>query len=54
MSKTEVMVDTTVIADTKKIWEYWNSPKHITKWNYSLDGWHCPNVENDLKVGVYH
>ncbi|HMC02365.1 MAG TPA: SRPBCC family protein [Flavobacteriaceae bacterium] len=51
MNTTKVTVETTVNANTKKVWTYWTNPEHITKWNFASDDWHCPRAENDLKVG---
>lgn len=52
MSTTEkVTVETTIHAPVEKVWEYFNNPKHITKWNYASDDWHAPKAENDLRVG---
>ncbi|GAB4293939.1 MAG: SRPBCC family protein [Ignavibacteriaceae bacterium] len=51
MSKTKITIETTISADAKKVWEYYNKPEHITKWNFALDEWHCPSAENDLRVG---
>ena len=51
MTATKITVQTTVNAPAKKVWSYWNEPKHITKWNFAADTWHCPKAENDLKVG---
>lgn len=51
MSTTKITVETLVSADTKKVWDYWTKPEHITKWNFADDDWHCPKAENDLKVG---
>ena len=51
MNKTKITIDATVSANTKKVWDYWNRPEHITKWNFAADDWHCPNAENDLRVG---
>lgn len=51
MDTTKVTIETTVSADTKKVWDYWNKPEHITKWNFAADDWHCPKAENDLRVG---
>lgn len=51
MSTTKITVETTVSADTKKVWDYYTKPEHITKWNFASDDWHCPHASNDLKVG---
>lgn len=51
MSKTKITVEAVVAADTTKVWNYWNKPEHITKWNFASPDWHCPKAENDLRVG---
>lgn len=49
--KTQIKIEAIISAKIDKVWEYWNSPKHITGWNSASPDWHCPNAENDLKVG---
>ncbi len=51
MGTTKITVETKVNADTKKVWEYWTQPEHITKWNFASEDWHCPKATNDLRVG---
>ena len=51
MNTTKITVETTISANTNKVWDFWTSPEHITKWNFASDDWHCPKAENDLKVG---
>jgi uncharacterized protein YndB with AHSA1/START domain len=51
MNKTKITVEAIVGADNKKVWDYWTAPKHITKWNFADESWHCPKAENDLRVG---
>jgi uncharacterized protein YndB with AHSA1/START domain len=51
MSATKVTVEATIAADRNKVWDYYTNPKHITKWNFASDDWHCPTAENDMKVG---
>jgi len=50
-TKQTITVETTVKAPIEKVWESWNSPKHIINWNFASDDWHAPEAENDLKVG---
>lgn len=47
----EVKISTTVQTPVDKLWEYWTQPRHITKWNYASEDWHCPYAENNLKEG---
>lgn len=47
----EITVEATVQAPVEKVWEFWNEPTHITKWNHASDDWHSPFAENDLRAG---
>lgn len=46
-----IVVETTINAPIEKVWEYWTLPKHITKWYFANEDWHCPSAENDLRIG---
>lgn len=48
---TKITVQTSVNAPIEKVWKYFTSPEHITKWNFAADTWHTPKAENDLRVG---
>jgi uncharacterized protein YndB with AHSA1/START domain len=47
----KVTIEATIAADTKKVWDFWTKPEHITNWNFASDEWQCPKAENDLRVG---
>ncbi len=47
----KIMVSATINADTKKVWDFYTQPKHITKWNFADPSWHCPTATNDMNVG---
>lgn len=47
----KVTIDITILAPVEKVWDYFNDPKHIVKWNFAHESWYCPSSENDLKVG---
>ena len=51
MSANKITVAAIVSADTKKAWDYYTNPKHITKWNFASDDWQCPSATNDMRVG---
>lgn len=51
MNFTKITIDTVIVADIQKVWDYYNSPEHITQWNHASDDWHCPKAENDMKIG---
>lgn len=46
-----ITIETTINTDTKKVWDSYTQPEHITKWNFASDDWHCPKAENDMKTG---
>lgn len=46
-----ITVKSNIDAPIIKIWEYWTSPEHITKWNNASEDWHTPYAENDLRTG---
>ena len=48
---TSVTIETTVKAPVEKVWKYYTSPEHITKWNQASDDWHSPSATNDLRTG---
>lgn len=51
MSNKKITVHTTVHSPVDKVWDYWTSPEHVTKWNFASDDWHCPLAENDARTG---
>jgi uncharacterized protein YndB with AHSA1/START domain len=46
-----VTISAAIHAPIEKIWEYWNSPDHITQWNTASPDWHTLHAANDLSVG---
>lgn len=46
-----IKIDIAILAPLQKVWDYFNAPEHIVKWNFAQDTWHCPSAENDLTVG---
>ncbi len=48
---TVITIETTVNAPVATVWESFNRPEHITKWNSASDDWHTPWAKNDLRVG---
>lgn len=50
METTRIDIETIISADTKKVWDFYTKPEHITRWNFATDDWHCPKAENDLRV----
>lgn len=51
MTEQKITVKASILADSKKVWDYYTLPEHITKWNFATDTWHCPSASNDLRKG---
>ncbi|MDD2313245.1 MAG: SRPBCC family protein [Proteiniphilum sp.] len=51
METTKITVQSTIQADTQKVWDFYTQPEHIIGWNFASDDWHCPRATNDLRVG---
>lgn len=51
MDFTKITIEALIAADIEKVWDYYNTPKHITNWNFASDDWHCLKAENDMKIG---
>jgi uncharacterized protein YndB with AHSA1/START domain len=49
--KVVISVKTAVNSPIDKVWEFWTSPEHITKWSYASEDWHTPHAVNDLRQG---
>lgn len=47
----EISIQTRVLAPVEAVWNYWNEPEHIMKWNTASEDWHTIASENDLRVG---
>ena len=45
-----ITVEATINAPVAKVWQAWNTPGDIVKWNTPDPSWHCPSSENDLRV----
>jgi len=50
-TKKTITVQAVINAPIDKVWTFWTTPDHVTKWNNASDDWHTPRAENDLRVG---
>jgi uncharacterized protein YndB with AHSA1/START domain len=50
-TNTKVTVSATITAPVQKVWDAWNNPEDIKRWNTAHPEWHCPSSENDLREG---
>lgn len=46
-----IKIDITILKPIQLVWDLMNDPKHIVKWNYSEEKWHCTKAENDFRPG---
>jgi uncharacterized protein YndB with AHSA1/START domain len=50
-SSYKLVVETTINAPVKKVWQCWTEPEHIMQWNNASADWHTTKAENNLKAG---
>jgi uncharacterized protein YndB with AHSA1/START domain len=48
--QTKIKVEASVNAPLEKVWQAWNDPIDIVKWNTPDPSWHTPSSENDLRT----
>lgn len=48
---TVITIETKVKASAKKVWDIWNDPAHIVRWNTATPEWHTPRAQHDLRPG---
>lgn len=51
MEKEVIVVKVMIASSLNKVWECWNGPEHIVKWNFASDEWCAPRAEVNLKAG---
>src|SRR5438128_2574635 len=49
-AQTKITVEATINAPLEKVWQVWNAPADIVKWNTPDPSWHTPRSENDLRL----
>lgn len=47
----KIIVETKIGASIDKVWNSYNSPDAIVKWNTASDDWHTVSSRVDLRVG---
>lgn len=51
VKKTTIRIEAVISAPLDKVWQCFNQPEHVVKWNQASDDWHSPSAENDLREG---
>lgn len=47
----KIKVQSIINSTIEKVWDFYNKPEHIMKWNNASADWHTTKAENDLKAG---
>ncbi|MBZ0088994.1 MAG: SRPBCC family protein [Thermoanaerobaculia bacterium] len=47
----KITIETVVAAPLPRVWEAWNNPEDIQRWNAAQDDWHTPRSTVDLREG---
>ena len=47
----KIAIETLVKADKSKVWDAWNTPADIKRWNSAQDDWHTTSSTVDLREG---
>lgn len=51
MAQDRITISTEINSNIEKVWEFWNTPRHIEKWNQASDDWMATNAKSDFKEG---
>ncbi len=46
-----IHVEAHVAAPLAHVWDAYNNPADVVKWNFASDDWHCPHAVSDLREG---
>ncbi|WP_048506671.1 SRPBCC domain-containing protein [Chryseobacterium angstadtii] len=49
--KQDITATVLVEKPLQTVWEKWNYPEDIQRWNIPFEDWHCPFAENDVREG---
>lgn len=47
----KITVETAVKAPLERVWQAWNNPEDIKRWNAASEDWHTPSSRVDLREG---
>lgn len=48
---TKLTIQAVIDRPVETVWEIWNAPEDIKRWNAASDDWHTTASKNDLTVG---
>ncbi len=48
---TKLTIQAVIDRPVETVWEIWNAPEDIKRWNAASDDWHTTASTNDLTVG---
>lgn len=44
-----ITISAEIYADIDTVWEAYNDPEHVKKWNAASDTWYCPYAESAFR-----
>jgi uncharacterized protein YndB with AHSA1/START domain len=47
----KITIKTIINQSLETVWNSYNNPEDVQKWNTADPSWHCHKAENDLKIG---
>ena len=47
----KITIETVVKADLARVWDAWNTPEDVTRWNAASEDWHTTASTIDLREG---
>ncbi len=45
-----ITVEAIINKEIEKVWNYYNTPEHVIKWNAASEDWYTPSAINDFRV----
>ena len=51
MDPMKITIETLVRADLETVWDAWNTPEDIMRWNAASEDWHTTSSSVDLREG---
>lgn len=47
---TNVSIEVNIKAPINIVWDAWNNPEHVVRWNHASEDWHSPSATNQFYV----
>jgi uncharacterized protein YndB with AHSA1/START domain len=47
---TNISIEVNIKAPINIVWDAWNNPEHVVRWNHASEDWHSPSATNQFYV----